>query len=350
MSRGVRHELSALCAWWIHELQGIWETLLARVAPPLATRAVVDFHSGSASISVMHGLVPQKTLRFSIDEPFDLPASLRGVRAVLAVPADEVLVHQLRFPQAVKGDLQSAIALHLERGLPLPLERVCVFHRIAAHEPARRQVVVKIFIARRDRVDKIHWLAMQWGLRPIQIGVREGSAAVIGDFRGCRGRFDRANLTTFDRRLAGVAAALLIGIVGLIAGQWIYERIAVGREVRHARDIARDVERLEQKLVRESAPGIALSRVSAAADAADALTALTEAVASDSWVYDVGINAPSVAAAQITLTGFTPAATMLVEALERAPHFQKVRLVSAVSAGLGTAQDRAELAAEWRPE
>jgi hypothetical protein len=126
--------------------------------------------------------------------------------------------------------------------------------------------------------------------------------------------------------------------------------MAVGREVRHARDLGHAVERLEQKLGRESASGIALSRVSSAADAADALTALTGAVAPDSWAYELGINAPPAAAAQITLAGFAPAATMLVDALERAPHFEKVRLVSAVSAGLGTGQDRVELTAEWKLE
>lgn len=84
-------------------------------------------------------------------------------------------------------------------------------------------------------------------------------------------------------------------------------------------------------------------------DAVDVLRTLTSDIPSDTWMYELEVKGASAPGYQVKLSGYAPTATMFVDALEKRPKFDGVRLVSAASAGIGTARDRLTVTARFVP-
>jgi hypothetical protein len=344
----------ALLAWWLHELRDIAETMLARIAPRFVTRTLVRVGSTQAEISIVRGKRVEPLLSVSCDAdgqwPIELPgpdASIRGTRAVLALAPEHVLSRRLTLPEGVERDLERVITLQLERESPIPPERVCVEHLITERLKQDRRIGVEVLIVHRERLEKLRDLVRAWGLRPMRIGV-ERSGQVIGNFLGNKAASQAMRATRIDRRLAAAGGALAVSCALVIGWQWGYERLEVGRELRKVAVHAANADKLFRQLASAASPGEALVRTMEQPDALDMLTALTNQVPADSWVYDLEITAePASGGPQIRLSGFTPAATLLVDQLGKSGQLTNVRLVSASSAGLGSGQDRLQLTASW---
>jgi hypothetical protein len=120
----------------------------------------------------------------------------------------------------------------------------------------------------------------------------------------------------------------------------------VSREVDAAATLAAEADDLDSQLRQRMEPALALTRIAARRDALDFLVALTKRVPGDSWAYDVEITVSPEKTAELNLSGFAAQPPDLIDSLEGTPEFEQVRLVSAVSAGVGTGQDRLELSAK----
>jgi general secretion pathway protein L len=343
----LRVELTALFGWWIHELRDLGEVMLLHIAPRFAMRVLVDLQPAGVEVWILRGGNRERVLCFSKTESVQLPVSLHGARATVALTPEEVLVHELRVPDTAKSDLDRIVVLYLEREFPLSPERICIQHYVAEHDRARRAMTVRILIAHRDRVEELRELVLAWGLRPTRVGVRGETLPIIGNFLQQSSQATRLTLTFLDRKLVGTAAVLTLGIIGIVGAQWGYERVHVGHELSRNSAAVSAAEDLPKKLQHESAPAIALTRLSASVDAADVLPVLTEVMPANSWAYQLDVTAPPRGVPQVKLDGFAPDATILIDVLEKSPRFKNVHLVSAVSAGLGTAQDRLQLIADW---
>ena len=154
-------------------------------------------------------------------------------------------------------------------------------------------------------------------------------------------------MTPLDRRLAVAAAALAVIAGGVIAGQWIYERMQVGKELRQVEALAGNAERAARDLARQSNSAAALIKLIGKTDALNVLTSLTSSVPADSWAYEVDVAPGQGGVLQAKVGGFTPTSTVLVNVLEKTPELEQVRLVSSASAGIGTGKDRMKLTARW---
>jgi hypothetical protein len=154
-------------------------------------------------------------------------------------------------------------------------------------------------------------------------------------------------LTPLDERLAYAVVALGLLAFGITAGQWIAERSRVQKEAAEVLATARSAAELQKRLREESAPAATLAKLMREPDAADVLVALTRTVPSDTWAFELDVRADSSRTYQLRINGFAPAATSFADTLERSQSFEKVRLVSATSAGLGTTRDRLQLTARW---
>ena len=332
----LRVEIAAFVSWWLHELRDLGETLLVRVAPKLARRVVVRFEGSTGSIW-MGGQT----------QPLELVESLRGTRAVLVLDRRDVLTHELHLPAAVERELDRAIELHLERELPLPRERVCVDWKVIGRNRQHQRIVVSLLVVHREHVDRVLGRVTECGLRPIRIGVAGTAGDIVGNVLPRRVRPEQLRLTPLDRRLMGAAVGLAVLTLAVIGGQWMYERVEVGRELQRTSGLATTAETVSRQLTNNSAAAAALVNIMAKPDAVDVLTALTANVPRDSWAYELEVTSAQAGALQIKLGGFTPTATTFVDVLEQTPELEQVRLVSAASAGLGTGKDRLRLTARW---
>ena len=350
-------QLGMFASWWLQELREAGEAVLARLVPRLVTRTLVLLEPEGGSVWIVRGAHRERVTSFAPDAAGAWPQELgspevvgplRGTKAVFGFAPQYVLAHKLSLPASVERELDQVVALQLERDCPMPLDQVYV-DRTGAGKRSREgtKLEVTVLIVQRERVDRLRDLARVWGLRVGRIGMVCGSGDVIGDFLRTPAALGRLRFTSTDRRLGVVTAILAVGCAALIAFQWGYERVTLGRKLRTLQEPAAAAEKLARQLKRDAAPAEALVSLMRQPDALDVLTTLTQDTPKDTWFYDLDISAQWPQVPRIKLSGFTPVATMLVGALQSRGSLSEVRLVSASSAGLGSGLDRLQLTAQW---
>jgi general secretion pathway protein L len=269
------------------------------------------------------------------------------VRAIGVLDAGDVLLHEITLPLAVERELGAAIELHLERELPLPKGQACVDWKVLHRDRTRQRLTVGLFIAHRRRVDSFTEAAEGAGLRLTRLAVKNAAGELRGNLLPRRTRVEAFRFTSRDRQLGAVAAGLAVVGAAAIGAQWSYERSRVDAKLQQVEAQARTAVALVRKLQATSAAPEALIRVMERPDAADVLNSLTSTVPQDAWAYELEVKPAPGDAYQIRFGGYAPAATMLVDVLEKGPRFGQVRLVAAASAGLGTGRDRLTLTAKY---
>jgi hypothetical protein len=222
-----------------------------------------------------------------------------------------------------------------------------VHSQILRRDRETHRIVVRIIAVHRQRIEEVQRRTMEFGLRPVRIGVALGSGEVCGNLMPRRARPDRLRVTQLDRRLAIASGALAIVTGAVIVGQWIYERTQVNKELARVQALAREADVAARELGRQSKSGTSLIAVMQRADAIDVLSALSASVPTDSWAYNLEVSPGQNGVLQVKLDGFAPTAGTLVSVLEKSPDLDRVRLVSAASAGIGTGKDRLKLTARW---
>lgn len=351
----LRAELSAFANWWVQELREAGEAALARVAPQLVTHTLIQLEPQGGSVWIIRGTHRECVCRFAPERsgawprklgPPDVVSTVRGTKVVLGLAPQNVLTQKLTMPAAVERELEQVVALQLERDCPVPLDQVYVDSRAGRRVREGTKLSVTVLIVQRDRVDRLRELVRVWGLRVSRIGMIADSGDVIGNFLRKPATRGMLQFTRTDRRLAVAAIALVTACAAVIAFQWGYERVIVGRHLRALQAPAAAAERLARELKADAAAAEGLVGLMRQPDALDVLTALTEVTPKDTWFYDLDISAQWPQVPRMKLSGFTPVATLLVGALQSSGSLHEVRLVSAASAGLGSGQDRLQLTAQ----
>jgi hypothetical protein len=331
------------------------DALLIIILPRVVTRAVVSLRSDTGSLWLVRGQKHELLLTFAADprgswpESLNLPESAKavsGARTTVLLDPQYVLTHNLILPESVERNLDQVITLQLERECPIPPERACFDKTITGRLKPERQLQVQVLIAHRQRVEQARRIVSGWGLNVTRVGMGTTPEQVTGNFLRKRAQTTRLEWTRTQRRLSVSAAALAVLWLCIVAIHWTYERIQVGHEIERLRAPAETAARLAHDLQARAQPGEALVRLMSQPDAADTLTRLTTEIPKDAWVYDLEVTAQWPQPAHIKLSGFAPVATMLIGHLENDGQFQRVRLVSALSAGLGSGLDRIQITAQ----
>jgi hypothetical protein len=329
-------EITALVAWWLRELHEIVEVLAAHVLPgwtkPLRVRVdgcnVVSFSDGS---------------QLADDNEHS------GMRAILLLSSSQVFTYEIALPWAVERQIDSAIELHLERELPLARAQACIDWTVVSRERSSRKLRVRIHVAHRAQVQRFVDLLTARGLRLVRVAVAKGAESFEGDLLPQRPRTRPLRFTQLDRRLVMVCLAFGSLACGVVAAQWLLERTRVNSDLALAEAQAQRARALARGLSQGALRSEALIGLMARPDAVDVLRALTDDIPSDTWLFELEVRASSVPGYHVKLSGYAPAATMFVDALKKSAKFDGVRLVSAASAGLGTAQDRLTVTARYAP-
>ena len=352
----VRDVFGPLCMWWWRELRDMAAAILARMAPRLITRTLIVLEQTGGSVWRLRAPLRECLETFTEAANGGVPAlaeatvaALAGTRTEIAMAAELVLTRRLVLPEAVEGDLDRVVGLQLERECPLPVDQVHFDKQVAARMKQDGRIAVDVWIVRRSRIEQLREMTRLWGAHLARIGVSDIDRTIVGNFLRGPTRLVRLKLTSSDRRLIACAATLATVWLGLVGFHWGSERVQLGRELRRLAAASANATTLAGQLKVEAAPAEALVGLMRLPDALDALSTLTEEVPKDSWVYDLDVVAQWPQVPRIKLAGFTPAATMLVGVLGSSHKFDTVRLVSAQSAGLGSAQDRLQVSARLSP-
>ncbi len=352
--RRLRAEGAALLRWWIRELRDTGLQLLERTAPRLTKHVVIEFKGNTAEAYVLRRDSPSDRITISRDPSGAwsdrLPAGAtlgdpHGARATLVLAPEDTLSFELLIPHALGRDLDKVIALRLERELPLARDQFGVDYHVREHLSGTGKIRVQVLVAHRSHLDQLRELAQRWNLRPTRIAALSDAGAFVGDFLRNPFRFRMMRLTLLERRLSALVLVLACMLGALTAGQWVYERIVVGAQLRRVDAQAQVASHLTEQLNRESAPARDLLRIMRVPDASDVLAALTRTVPPYAWVYRLSVDAPTSGAASIRMGAFAPPATALVRVLEQTHRFGKVQLLSATSVGGASGLDRFKLTA-----
>jgi hypothetical protein len=329
-------EVMAFARWWVRQLRDLAETLARYLLPGWVKPVLVRVESDA----VME--VGQDTLLTRSGEHVD-------TRATLLLSPSQVLTHEIQLPLAVERELDAAVDLQLERQLPLPRSQASIYWRVVSRDRASRQLRVQVYVAQRQQLERFGERLSACGLRMTRVAVVVGPKHFEGNLLPQRPRAHPLRMTRLDRRLAMSCVALGVMACIVVASQWVLERVRLNAELARVEPLAQRARAFARDLRHGSAGSEALIAMMGRPDAVDVLRTLTSDIPSDTWLYELEIKASPNDAYQLKLVGYTPAATMFVDALEKHPTFEGVRLVSAASAGLGTTRDRLTVTARFKP-
>lgn len=322
-------EFRMLGAWWVSQLAELVQAVLGRLVPRLATRLVVRCHATGYALRC--GLGPDAPLLLGVEstsraEAPDVIRSIQDVRerfgsqVTLIIPPTDILHLHVRIPSGVDRQVDDALALHLERELPVPMERVAVF-RGPVHRPDRRatESTVEVWAARRDRIQALREQVEQAGWRVARIVALDSAGRVAGDFLTERATPGWRWWTLPDRWLLWSACALAALALLTSLGQWSVERVIVLRALDHARldtvDISKQLEELKVTARRASS----VRQAMAPPDAADLVELLSRSLPTEAWAHDIDLQVPAAGPAQLSLRGVASRSMSIEETLRSLP-------------------------------
>lgn len=335
--------------WWIDELKGVVEALWERLAPQAATRVIGHVYASGAVLWLRRGrrVSPLGTVNRLPsgawpDTPSLSEAWAIGTRADIGLLPDQVLVRELTLGLVARADRAGLVQLYLERELPLSLERFYYTHRELPRSHSAEPLACQVQVAHRATIEELVVRLRGWGLKPARVGLAEGTTGVVDNFLPTSRRPWRLDLLKkADRRWAMAAAALAALWVATIGAQWGFERWRVNGIASKTHAAALAVANLADRIERVATPTQEFSRIMATSDAADVLTTLSESVPTDSWAYELSIDAPLHAPSDIKMIGFASSAPSLIDALQRVPQLSEVTLVNQLPDG--TQRSRVQL-------
>lgn len=345
-------ECGSFIAWWAQELRDACTSFMQHVAPQRAQRYTLDVSAARGSLA-RNGGEPAPQLQFEIHDG-RLPelrevwagagVAPRTAHVSIALPSAAVLVFQLQLPPLGEREVEGAVALQLERKLPLPKQQIYIDWRIAEKLPDRSRIV-DVAIARRS--DVMHWRdeLRNWGWRIRSIGCRDASGQL--QFNLLPSPVPRLNLA-FGRRerwLAYGTLALCAAYLLTVIGQWSYERLSLREQVAQAQIEVAKVEELRTRLEKEMKPVASLLQLMKAPAADRTLAIMSNAMPRDAWLYQTDIQSAADAPVTVSLEGYTSSATTLVQALEQSRQFANVQLLEVVTSDPATGRERVKLKA-----
>jgi hypothetical protein len=325
-------ELNAFVAWWLHELREAWAAARERLAPERSRPIIIDLSERRGELSDLQEIVAENA-----------PAN---ARATVLLPEPSVLKCELRLPPVAVRDIARVVGLQLERKLPLPQEQLYVDWRVREVLPDRSRIV-DVIMARRTVVDHLREAIRARGWRPVAITSREADGKQQFNLLPSPTRRLSFAVGTRERYLAWSAGALIVVYVAVAAGKGWMERASVRDDLTQARAQTMEIKKQRAVLATESKPIALLDEVMRQPSAAEGLAAVSSAFPRDSWIYQADVRALATGVS-MTLEGYAPSATSLLQGLESSGRLDAIELIEATSTGAGSASERVELKARMR--
>jgi hypothetical protein len=299
----VAAEFSAFAGWWLQELRDSWIAVIEKVAPQRADG-----------------------------------------RTTVVLPESDLLACTLRLPPLAQRDVARVVDLQLERELPLARAEVYLDWHVR-EECADRSRVVDVVVARRSVVDRALETIRAQGRRPVAVTRTEPDGRQRFNLLPAPSRRLSLEFGKRERYLAWSAGALIVLYLAAFVGRAVFERLSVADELAQARTQMARIRDQRALLTDEGKPIVLLHEIMLQPSALDGVTAISEAVPKDSWIYQADIRAVTNGAVSLHLEAYSPTSTALLRGLETSGRFAAIELVQATSTGQASGTERVELRA-----
>jgi general secretion pathway protein L len=347
--------MSRFLAWWLGELGALVPGAARRVFAgdniflsfELAGDQVVVRRASGGKLQEVARLdkhMPVEELQVIVGRLLRRHASRRTV-IVLALPEGQVLHKILDLPAVAEDGLRELLYFELDRQTPYRPEQVRYDFRVAERDSSRRRMKVELLVAPIEAVEWLKSLAAEWGLTvPVSV-----TAAGVDD--PSNPAFDLSGDTpAHPSRGGGIALALLAVVAAglLAAGIWmpLQAQRAAARQAEaalaEAQADARAAADLRNELDQRAKAGSFLVRHKNEAPMMVAVLAdLTQLLPDDVWLFELHVRGNEVRA-----RGYAPAASAVLELVERGPAFRNARFTSPVTRVPGIDAERFDLTFE----
>jgi hypothetical protein len=270
-----------------------------------------------------------------------------GTRTHVQLGLSRVLLRDIVLPDMPERELAGVVALQVERVMPLLPDAMYVDWRVKQRLPGRRRVVVTIAATKRHDLDLLRDRIAQTGLRVDEISAAGAPEEPTFNFSRLHVARQTAAWERRDRALTVSLAGVMVVWVGLVVARMAYESHRIAGIVAEEHTRAQPARQLERQIRARAEPMERVRQLLLTPTATDLVVVLTQAVPADTWVYSAEISGGSTGATPVVkLSGFTPAATMLVDTLSKSPALQSVKLVKASGTSGGIGIDRFEISAQ----
>lgn len=347
-------EVRAFAHWWWEQLRASGLALLRATIPSMRPRVTLALTCEGGQFYTLQR--NQMSLLFNFSKrkdglwPTDLKAFgpveiVHGARALVGFSGELILSQTFTLPDIVEHDLNSTIKLRMEREFPLNLESISIAYEVTSHLRQQRQIVVTVWVLKRDILEQVIKMCGIFGIRPVQIGVRTANGSVTSNFLKPEEIRGRLRFSWLARPLTISICMLLLTAMVTISALWGWERYRTNQVLESVRPKAQSVQHIAQSLARQAAPARLLAQISEIPDAADVVLALTDRTPSDTWVYQLSVKSTPLVNPRLEISAFTPRSLNYLKSLENSAEFEQVRLISSEDDPGQSTMRRAKLSA-----
>jgi len=343
--------LRAAWTWWRDELASMapraLSDLLARRSRMLLIECDSDSlclsHHGGGEVEEL-GVIPLPRHREASDSHAAALASIIADRPgsydrlVLRLAPERTLRRRLRMPLAARENLREAVALDLDRQMPLPAEDLYFGVREVAVHRADGQIELQLDAVRRGDAGPALEVMNAAGLAPDRLeAAADGPNLLPQDAYGGKARM-RRRVTLALAGLALVCTAMAVWL----PSQRIADRLAdIRAESAVVRAEAARVAGLRERMAAIASRRSALvARKQATPLALDVIAAATKAIDDDAFLLELTLDDD-----RLTINGYARTASDVLSAIDSSPMFSDARFVSSVTQDAQLQRDRFTLSA-----
>lgn len=345
---------SRFLAWWLGELGALAPAALRRAFTGGGGVICVEMSGGELVISRAGNGDNGELARLDMDQSAEmLRDGVAGVLGrhrrksdaiVLSLDPGHALRKTLDLPVAAEVGLAELLWFELDRQTPYRPEQARYDYRILERDPARGRMKVELLVAPADAVARLEARAADWGLEPEAITVAgiDDPAKPAFDLSGA----ERAAPSRAGQ--LGVALLALLAAVLLSAAIWMpleAQRLAALEAEAALDDARRDAlaaadlrDRLD---LRAKAGSFLVRRKNEAPMMTAVLADLTRLLPDDTWLFELHVRG-----VEVRVRGYAPAASGVLELVERGPAFRNARFTSPVTRVPGIDAERFDLTFE----
>lgn len=345
---------SRFLAWWLGELGALAPGMLRRAFA--GGRGVLAFEVAGDELVVGRGSngTPGEVARLDMRQPGDAMRkavarilrkhALRGTDIVLVLGAEQSLHKVLDLPLAAEEGLRDLLYFELDRQTPYRPDQVRYDFRVAGRDTDAGRMQVELLVAPVEAVDALVARAAEWGVASAAVTVAgiDDPADPAFDLSGrspaAPSRGGRLGLAL----LALVAAGLLAAAVWQPLEAQRLAALEADAALTQARKAALAAADLRDELdLRARAGSFLVRRKNEAPMMTAVLADLTRLLPDDVWLFELHVRG-----AEVRARGYAPAASSVLELIERSPAFRNARFNSPVTRVPGIDAERFDLTFE----
>jgi general secretion pathway protein L len=339
--------------WWLGELRSCVPARLRSGFGRQQQTLVVGMESERAVFELWKTGVARNIGHIDLGQTATVRSELAKIRRrinprrteiVLCFPHDRLLRRQVNLPLAATENLREVLMFEMDRHTPFQPGEVYFDYRLLHTDVAAKRISVDLAAIPRATADEAIRLLQEWNLAPDRVSVvqndpttREAMSLLPPDTKSQRGRLGR-RLTVFFASIAGTLSVAAVGLeyhrqTALLA---IYQSAV---EESHARGLAAESVKKQVAGLLEQSRHVALQKRNQHR-VVEILAEVTRLLPDNSWISQLRLQGD-----QLVLSGYSPAASVLIGPLEDSPMLAQVHFASPVTIDPKLGVERFDLSA-----